>query len=304
MRIADDGEILIKGRGVMKGYYNNPAATAEVLKDGWLHTGDIGELDEAGLLPITDRKKDIIVTAGGKNVAPQNLENDLKTDPLISQVMVHGDKRKFLSALVTLNEETARKWASENGVAAAAALHEDPRIAPTSRRRSTRSTRSRRATRRSSGSRSCRGTSRRRRASSPRPSRSSARSSRRTTRRCSTRSTRSSAEAFPPGALARPRAVCSTYAPSRERGRPNKGVQLDQSGACLLVEDDDDNRELMAEVLAASGYEVLSAASGREGLKTLSEHSVDVVVTDVGMPGMGGLEVAKAAKAIAPACRS
>ncbi len=128
MRIADDGEILIKGGGVMKGYYNAPAATAEALKDGWLYTGDIGELDEAGHLKITDRKKDIIVTAGGKNVAPQNLENDLKTEPLISQVMVHGDKRKFLSALVTLNEENARKWASENGVPAGAALHEDPRV--------------------------------------------------------------------------------------------------------------------------------------------------------------------------------
>ena len=128
MRIADDGEILIKGGGVMQGYYNAPAATAEALKDGWLYTGDIGYLDEAGHLKITDRKKDIIVTAGGKNVAPQNLENDLKTEPLISQVMVHGDKRKFLSALVTLNEENARKWASDNGVPAGAALHEDPRV--------------------------------------------------------------------------------------------------------------------------------------------------------------------------------
>jgi long-chain acyl-CoA synthetase len=128
VRIADDGEILIKGGGVMQGYYNAPAATAEALKDGWLYTGDIGYLDEAGHLKITDRKKDIIVTAGGKNVAPQNLENDLKTEPLISQVMVHGDKRKFLSALVTLNEENARKWASDKGVPAGAALHEDPRV--------------------------------------------------------------------------------------------------------------------------------------------------------------------------------
>jgi len=126
VRIADDGEILVKGPGVMKGYFNNPAATAEVLKDGWLLTGDIGHLDAAGHLVITDRKKDIIVTAGGKNVAPQNLENDLKTDPLISQVMVHGDKRKFLSALVTLNEESARKWAADNGVPADAKLHQHP----------------------------------------------------------------------------------------------------------------------------------------------------------------------------------
>ena len=139
----------------MKGYWNNPAATAEVLKDGWLLTGDIGHLDAAGHLKITDRKKDIIVTAGGKNVAPQNLENDLKTDPLISQVMVHGDKRKFLSALVTLNEENARKWAADNGVPRG---REAPR-APGDRSRgssrpSTRSTPGRRATRRSSASRS------------------------------------------------------------------------------------------------------------------------------------------------------
>jgi long-chain acyl-CoA synthetase len=128
VKIADDGEILVKGPGVMKEYYRNPAATEEVLRDGWLYTGDIGYLDDAGHLKITDRKKDIIVTAGGKNVAPQNLENELKTDPLISQAMVHGDKRKFLSAVIALNDENARKWASENGVPAGAALHEDPRV--------------------------------------------------------------------------------------------------------------------------------------------------------------------------------
>lgn len=129
IRIAEDGEILVKGGGVMKEYYRNPAATAEVLKDGWLATGDIGEIDEAGCLRITDRKKDIIVTAGGKNVAPQNLEGDLKGDPLISQVVVHGDKRRFLSALLTLNPENARKWAAENGVTTPPErLHEDPKI--------------------------------------------------------------------------------------------------------------------------------------------------------------------------------
>ncbi len=128
VRIAEDGEILIRGGGVMKEYHRNPAATAEVLKDGWLYTGDVGFLDEAGHLVITDRKKDIIVTAGGKNVAPQNLENELKTDPLVSQAMVHGDRRKFLSALVTLNEEAARAWAAENGVPAGTALHEDPKV--------------------------------------------------------------------------------------------------------------------------------------------------------------------------------
>jgi long-chain acyl-CoA synthetase len=128
VKIAPDGEILIRGGGVMKEYYRNPAATAEALQDGWLFTGDIGEVDAEGYLKITDRKKDIIVTAGGKNVAPQNLENELKTDPFISQVMVHGDKRKFLSALVTVNEENVRKWAQDNGITFSGPLHEDARV--------------------------------------------------------------------------------------------------------------------------------------------------------------------------------
>jgi long-chain acyl-CoA synthetase len=127
VRIAEDGEILIRGPGIMKGYWNRPEATAEALKDGWLVTGDIGHL-EAQHLKITDRKKDIIVTAGGKNVAPQNIENDLKTDPLISQVMVHGDQRKFLSAIVTLNEENARKWATERGISPGVSLHSHPTV--------------------------------------------------------------------------------------------------------------------------------------------------------------------------------
>jgi long-chain acyl-CoA synthetase len=129
IRIAEDGEILVRGGGVMKEYYRRPEATAEAFRDGWFLTGDIGELTPEGCLRITDRKKDIIVTAGGKNVAPQNLENELKGDPLISQVMVHGDQRRFLSALVTLNEENARKWAAESGLDARmplAALAEHP----------------------------------------------------------------------------------------------------------------------------------------------------------------------------------
>ena len=128
VRIAEDGEILVRGAGVMKEYFHNPAATAEVLREGWFCTGDIGVVDRDGYLKITDRKKDIIVTAGGKNVAPQNLENELKTDPLVSQVMVHGDKRKFLSALVTLNEENVRAWARENGVALEGPLHENAKV--------------------------------------------------------------------------------------------------------------------------------------------------------------------------------
>jgi long-chain acyl-CoA synthetase len=117
VKIAPDGEILIRGPGVMKGYYKNEAATAEVLEaDGWFHSGDIGEVDVDNFVHITDRKKDIIVTAGGKNVAPQNIESSLKTFPLISQAVVHGDKRQYLVALITVAEEPARKLLTDKGV--------------------------------------------------------------------------------------------------------------------------------------------------------------------------------------------
>jgi len=128
VKIAEDGEILIKGGGVMKEYYRRPEATAEVLKDGWLYTGDIGELDADGYLKITDRKKDLIKTSGGKYIAPQNLENELKMDPIISQAVVHGDQRKFVTALITLSPETARKWASEQGIAEDEPLHTHPKV--------------------------------------------------------------------------------------------------------------------------------------------------------------------------------
>jgi long-chain acyl-CoA synthetase len=122
VKIASDGEILIRGPNIMKGYYNAPEATREMVEpDGWLHSGDIGEIDPSGFVRITDRKKDIIVTAGGKNVAPQNLENSLKTFPLVSQAMVYGDKRKYLSVLITVNEETARKLLQDGGVTPPAA---------------------------------------------------------------------------------------------------------------------------------------------------------------------------------------
>ena len=119
VEIAADGEILIGGRGVMRGYYKRPEDTAEALDGrGWLLTGDIGVLDDDGFLRITDRKKDIIVTAGGKNVAPQNVENMIKASSgFVSQVVMLGDQRPYCVALVTINEETVGKWAGEQGIA-------------------------------------------------------------------------------------------------------------------------------------------------------------------------------------------
>jgi long-chain acyl-CoA synthetase len=118
LRIADDGEILVKGPNVFKGYYKNPEATREVLVDGWLHTGDIGELDKDGYLKITGRKKDIIITAGGKNITPANLEAEIKQHPLVSQCVVVGDRRPYLVALVTLDPEEVVAYAKEHGLAA------------------------------------------------------------------------------------------------------------------------------------------------------------------------------------------
>jgi long-chain acyl-CoA synthetase len=116
VRIASDGEVLIRGGSVMRGYWNQEAATRDVIDaEGWFHSGDIGEIDGDGYLRITDRKKDIIVTAGGKNVAPQNIENLMKQSTWISQAMVHGDKRPYLVALVTLNVEAVTRFATQAG---------------------------------------------------------------------------------------------------------------------------------------------------------------------------------------------
>jgi long-chain acyl-CoA synthetase len=116
LKIADDGEILAWSKMVFSGYYQNPDATAETrTEDGWLNTGDIGTIDRKGFLYITDRKKDLIITAGGKNVAPQNIENHLKTGPLISQALVYGDRKPFLTALLTLDAEDLAAWAKDNG---------------------------------------------------------------------------------------------------------------------------------------------------------------------------------------------
>ncbi len=111
VRIADDGEILVKGPGVFKGYWNRPEDTAAAFVDGWLRTGDIGELDADGFLAITDRKKDLIVTAGGENVAPQNLENLFKTDKYLANAMIHGDRKPFLTALLVPNFDNLEKYA-------------------------------------------------------------------------------------------------------------------------------------------------------------------------------------------------
>ncbi len=116
LKIAPDGEILGRGPNIAKGYFKKPEATAEVfLPDGWFATGDIGKIDAEGFLSITDRKKDLIVTAGGINIAPQNIENLLKGDPFISQAMVHGDKRPYPVALITLNPDELAKFAREQG---------------------------------------------------------------------------------------------------------------------------------------------------------------------------------------------
>jgi long-chain acyl-CoA synthetase len=133
LRIAADGEILARGPNIATlGYYKQPEATREVFDpDGWFHTGDIGTIDQDGFLVITDRKKDLIVTAGGMNIAPQNIENLLKADPFISQVMVYGDRRPYPVALITINPEELSKFAREHGILTsdAAAIVKHPKVA-------------------------------------------------------------------------------------------------------------------------------------------------------------------------------
>lgn len=116
-KVAEDGEVLYRGKNVMLGYYKNEEATKEAIDgEGWLHTGDIGEIDEDNFLRITDRKKDLIITAGGKNVAPQRVERILRTSRYISQVVAYGDRKKYLVALITLEQPQIEAWAVEHGI--------------------------------------------------------------------------------------------------------------------------------------------------------------------------------------------
>jgi long-chain acyl-CoA synthetase len=114
--LAEDGEILFRGGNVFAGYYKNPEATGATLKDGWLYSGDLGEFDDDAFLTITGRKKDIIITAGGKNIAPKDIETHLKDDLLISEAVLIGDRRRFVSALVTLTPDAADAYAEEHGI--------------------------------------------------------------------------------------------------------------------------------------------------------------------------------------------
>jgi long-chain acyl-CoA synthetase len=115
VKIADDGEILLKGSNVLRGYWKNPEATKAAIQDGWFRTGDIGELDDEGFISITGRKKELIVTAGGKNVAPTALEDPLRASPIIGQAVVIGDQRPFVAALLSLDPEMMPVWLANNG---------------------------------------------------------------------------------------------------------------------------------------------------------------------------------------------
>ena len=130
IRIAPDGEILVQGPNVFLGYFKNPVASAETLEDGWLHSGDVGQLDGRGFLKITDRKKDLIITSGGKNIAPQNIENQLKFSAYINDAVVIGDGRKYLSALIFIDEDNVVKFAQEQKIpfTTYASLTQEPQV--------------------------------------------------------------------------------------------------------------------------------------------------------------------------------
>ena len=116
MKIAPDGEILAKGPLVFQGYWNDPALTAETVREGWLHTGDVGRVDDDGFFWITGRQKDIIITAGGKNISPAGIENRIKFSPYVSDAIVVGDRRRYLTALIMIDQENVERFAQENRV--------------------------------------------------------------------------------------------------------------------------------------------------------------------------------------------
>jgi long-chain acyl-CoA synthetase len=124
LRLAPDGEILVRGDTCTPGYLDNPAETARLLSpDGWVHTGDLGVLDSDGFLSVVDRKKEIIITAGGENIAPSLIENLLKEHPLVGQALAYGDRQRYVVALLTLDAEVARPWAAARGVEGDLAAH-------------------------------------------------------------------------------------------------------------------------------------------------------------------------------------
>jgi len=116
IRLSPEGEILVRGENVFMGYLNQPEKTAETLKDGWLHTGDVGKVDDEGYFYITDRMKDIIITAGGKNITPSELENELKFSPYITDAVVIGDKKPYLTVIVMIDQENVEKYAQDHDV--------------------------------------------------------------------------------------------------------------------------------------------------------------------------------------------